>query len=41
MLNVEFEEIEMYCKNHNLNEIDKLHLDISNADLTKIPTIFK
>lgn len=41
MLNVEFEEIEMYLKNHNLNEIDKLHLDVSNADLAKIPTIFK
>ena len=40
LMNVDFKEIEMYCKDHDKNEIDKFHLDVSNADLSKIPSIF-
>lgn len=39
-MNVDFKEIEIYCRDHGKHEIDKYHLDFSNADLSKIPSIF-
>jgi len=35
------EVFDIYCRDHSKHEIDKFHLDFSNADITKIPTIFK
>ena len=40
LMNVDFKEIEIYCRDHGEHEIDKYHLDFSNADLSKIPSIF-
>ena len=40
LMNVNFKEIEIYCRDHGKHEIDKYHLDFSNADLSKIPSIF-
>lgn len=40
LMNVDFKEIEIYCREHDKNEIDKFHLDFSNADFSKIPNIF-
>jgi len=40
IMNVEFEKISEYCKKRKKDPIDKWHLDFSNADLSKIPSIF-
>ncbi|MBR4590099.1 MAG: hypothetical protein IKO36_05475 [Bacteroidaceae bacterium] len=42
LLNVTFDEIVSYCEQcKKSNNVDKWHLDFSNANLSKIPTIFK
>ena len=40
-MNTTFEEVMKYCEEHKKDPIDKWHLDFSNADITKIPSIFK
>ena len=40
IMNVEFEKILEYCEKHKKDPIDKWHLDFSNAELSKIPSIF-
>ncbi len=40
IMNVEFEEVAEYCKKNKKEAIDKWHLDFSNADIEKIPSIF-
>ena len=36
-----FEEVMAYCKKYKDAEVDKWHFDFSNADIIKIPTLFK
>ena len=40
IMNVPFEDIMKYCEEHKKDEVDKWHLDFSNAKLEKIKTIF-
>lgn len=40
LMNVTFEDVIKYCEEHKKDEVDKWHLDFSNADLSKIPSIF-
>ena len=40
IMNVDFGKISEYCKTHKDDPIDKWHLDISNANISKIPNIF-
>lgn len=40
-MNVTFEEVMAYCKKYKDAEVDKWHFDFSNADIIKIPTLFK
>lgn len=39
IMNASLEDVISYCKEHK-DEVDKVHLDISNAKLEKIESIF-